>query len=1008
MNTIFFRSTYKKIICFIALLLAVALGTSMFLCLNTLTPAVKQSLNNYLEKSNLMDVKLTSTIGFSKADVAAVSKLDSVSAVMPVKTVNTVLNFNNKQIVLSNGHNATAVLSSVEQENFDNKTPNKNYINRLSLVSGNFPENSNECVVNTDACKIKDIKIGNKITLTGDGENIDNKLRNTTLKIVGTVNVPTCISKSINDETVGSGDLSAYIFVPELNFTTTDYTEIYVKLNGLDNYNYSGKKYFDAVQKFSESASSLGDKRLDRRIEIVSAIAQKQADKDMAELDAYQIRYNKTLSKLKARIAELKSFTEQGGKLLAAKQAQIDNSMTDAQKELLSKQSEYSENYDKYMAELKQYKADKAALEKERKSYEGKDIEINNKINAQKEVVDAVELRLQIADDNVQLCKDVVEGLSNPAKMPDFEEIILNIDSSNYDLEFVQELQRLSEDTSGILPRLTLVQKQSEYSTINNEYKSEAAKLNELKTELEEYNKKTAEFNVREKSLEKQSEELKKKRAKMISDNNFLLDGENTLSDKSLNLEEELAALQVKVASAAQEYSEAKLKYVTYKNQGINKIENLNRSIESNIALSKMANTATWDTSDVRSINGYSQLEETVETVKKVSAVPAYIALILTVALSIAVMYRYAVSQEEVLGKLRLLGHSTKAISFFALQTFIPTQFFAWLLSVMAATYLLPVGVKKILDARFNIPEVTAKAELKYLIISAVAVIGITMIVSVFAVSVLTSGCPRNRIIFRNRVPSKLSAKRKKIIISEAAVFALSMILTVTTLISYSGGRTQKNFIANYDASAELVYPVNYEDETIFYDKNIRSTLFAEKISILTEPEYNIFVLSNSDKFNLFFNTKQRIAKDGVIITEKLSKELGANVGRKISITLPAGAKAVVTVKGITSDTTESSMYMSGEYFENNFCENRLYNCVFLQFTKNNTPQSDIAQELIKSASVNKIVLTQKTLQQLERNRNTANTVLISTCVISVLWTAMNMLSVRVADIEIKRKRKKK
>lgn len=1007
MNTIFFRSIYKKLICFLALLLAAALGTSVFLCLNTLTPAVKQSLNNYLKNSNLMDVKLTSAVGFSSADVSAVSKLDSVNAVMPVKTANVILNSNNKQIVLSNGRSATAVLSSVDAENFENKTPNKNYINRLNLVLGSYPKSSNECVINSDALKIKGIKIGNTITLMGDGENINSKLKSTSLKIVGAVNVPTCISKNFSNETVGSGDLSAYIFVPETLFSTTDYSEIYVKLKGLENYNYSGKKYFDSVQKFSESASSLGASRLDSRIEKVSAIAQKQADKDMAELNTYQAKYSKVLSSLKSQLTELKDYNEHSSELLAAKQAQIDNSMTDSQKELLAKQSEYSENYDKYMAELKQYKADKAALEKEKQSYEGKDVEINDKISAQFEVVEAAELKIQIAEDKVLLCKDVIEGLDDPAKMPDFEVIILNISSSNFDLEFIKQLQQAAEDSTGILARVAMVQKQSEYAAATNECSSAMTTLSTYKSELDAYNKKMSEFKIREQALEKQNKEIKKKRAKMISDNNYLLKGENALSDKSLSLEEELAALQVEVANAAQKYTETKLKYITYKEQGISKIDNMNRSIESNIALSQMANTATWDTSDVRSINGYSQLDETVATVKKVSAVPAYIALILTVALSVAVMYRYAVSQEEILGKLRLLGHSTKSISFFALQAFIPTQFFAWLLSIMAATYLLPTGVKKILDARFNIPEVTAKVELKYLLISAVAVIIVTMVVSVFAVSVLTSACPRNKIIFRNRKPSKLSAKRKKIIISEVVVFALSMILTVNTLASYFSGDTQKNYTANYQASAGLVYPVDYEDETIFYDKNIRSTLFAEKISIHTEPEYNIFVLSNSEKFGQFINTKQRITQNGVIITEKLSKELGAKVGRKISITLPTGSKAVVTVMGITSDTTENSMYMSGEYFENNFCENRLYNCVFLQFTKNGTPDSDIAQELIKSASVNKIVLTQKTLQQLEQNRNTANTVLISTCAVSVLWTVLNMLSVCVADMEIKRKKKK-
>ena len=95
-------------------------------------------------------------------------------------------------------------------------------------------------------------------------------------------------------------------------FVTDNYTELYVRLKGLDDYNYSGNKYFTAIQKFSEEALSLGDDRIEARAQLIEEIAKKEVERDKAEIEAFEATFKKELADSQKKLDEISSLADGG------------------------------------------------------------------------------------------------------------------------------------------------------------------------------------------------------------------------------------------------------------------------------------------------------------------------------------------------------------------------------------------------------------------------------------------------------------------------------------------------------------------------------------------------------------------------------------------------------------------------------------------------------------------------------------------------------------------------
>ena len=186
---------------FISLIFIVALGAAFFAGVRETSSDMIKTLDEYYDETNLMDFRIVSTMGLTTDDLQALENLSNAFIVEENYTYETVIN-----------GDATKFYGLTEN------------INNVTLMSGSYPSNNNECLVLDGSYEIGD-------TITIEDENYPDYLNNNTYTVVGTVRSSMYIYNNLGISTVSDGKLDNVIYIPKDNFNLEYYTEIYLIAN---------------------------------------------------------------------------------------------------------------------------------------------------------------------------------------------------------------------------------------------------------------------------------------------------------------------------------------------------------------------------------------------------------------------------------------------------------------------------------------------------------------------------------------------------------------------------------------------------------------------------------------------------------------------------------------------------------------------------------------------------------------------------------------------------------
>ncbi|MBQ9116022.1 MAG: ABC transporter permease, partial [Clostridia bacterium] len=212
MKTSVFKLTVRSVRSFagryIALALIIFLSVGFFAGLRISTDAMLNTCDAYLREQSFYDYRLISTLGYTKSELKFFTDLPFVKTAEGNKTVDALAVYGG-----SATESAIKILS----------LPGK--LNRPSLVDGRLPENENECVA--DAERFGKNDIGKTVKIT--------EVKNNTLKVkeftvTGIVDSPLYLNLDRGSAMIGSGSLSAFIYVNDSAFSTAIYTDIYITL----------------------------------------------------------------------------------------------------------------------------------------------------------------------------------------------------------------------------------------------------------------------------------------------------------------------------------------------------------------------------------------------------------------------------------------------------------------------------------------------------------------------------------------------------------------------------------------------------------------------------------------------------------------------------------------------------------------------------------------------------------------------------------------------------------
>lgn len=202
---------------------------------------LRASFNKYYEETNLLDIYIQSTIGFSKDDIDFLKEnVDGIDKIEDYYQVD-------EYVYLD----STRIQGRVIYREF-----NEDSIDKLTLVEGTLPTSSTECVMLNPKNSMVNYSVGDIV-----------KINETNYTIVGKVNDPFYISNQPETTTIGNGVLDGVIYFDKSFISDYEVTMIKITFKESNNYSSYDSKYTNFINTKVDEISNLSLSRLEIRKE---------------------------------------------------------------------------------------------------------------------------------------------------------------------------------------------------------------------------------------------------------------------------------------------------------------------------------------------------------------------------------------------------------------------------------------------------------------------------------------------------------------------------------------------------------------------------------------------------------------------------------------------------------------------------------------------------------------------------------------------------------------------
>ena len=328
-----FRSNLNR---FLSLFGIVALGVMMLTGLVSFAPSMRTAGQKYYVQQNVFDLRVLSTLGLSESDLSAIAATEGVSAVMPVKYLDTEGRWSSS---------TDGAVLRVQQLPADPAADTEANMNRLTLLEGRMPETANECVVQVLG-HADPIPLGTVVTLPKDTENI----RRTEYTVVGQVQDPQYFSANQETSTVGDGILDALVFVQDGELTADYYTVCYLKVADAAQYDNYSDEYQTAVDTVADRLDAISKEHcVARRAQLIEDAttqlddAKQTYSEQKAEAERQFAQAEQKLTDAQRELDAAKAQLDTGEAELAAQKAALPDTMQSGAATLVSSEEQVLE-----------------------------------------------------------------------------------------------------------------------------------------------------------------------------------------------------------------------------------------------------------------------------------------------------------------------------------------------------------------------------------------------------------------------------------------------------------------------------------------------------------------------------------------------------------------------------------------------------------------------------------------------------------------------------------------
>lgn len=916
------REMKKTLGRFLAIFAIVALGVGFFAGLKATTPDMKHTADDYYDGYNLFDFRLLSTMGFTTEDVASIRGTEGVLGVMPTYQMDVLTSLGGgEKVVKLHG------LPSYTDGG------NENYINQLRITEGRLPQAANECVVDGNSF-YGGLQLGDTVTLrSGTGDPIDDSLENTQFIVVGKTESPYYVSFERGSSTIGSGSVSFYLYIPQSNFKSEYYTELFLTVDGAKELDTFGSAYSDRIDQVQQKLEDVGDTRAAiRRAELVGD-AQEELDKKKAEFATQKEEALAKLADAKKEIEDGQKQLDDGKKTLAEKEEELANGKRKLQtaKDTLDVQRQSA---------FEQIGLAKGQLE-----------EAENDLASQEAALQAFREKLDEAQKTKVQLEENIRTLIALGRLDEAAALQIELDK--------------------LLPQL----EQQEKS-----YAENLKLLNAGKAELAEQ-KKTAEAAEKE-ALGK----LDDAQAQIDANEKTLLAGE-----------EELAKAKTTLAEKEAELVKGKSTYQSEEKKALAELDDAQQKLDEAQKEIDDIPTPEWYVLDRETNPGYVSYSHDAERIDAIAVVFPVFFFLVAALVCLTTMTRMVEEQRTQIGTLKALGYSKWSIAGKYLIYALTASVIGSVIGCAVGFFLFPTVIFNAYLIMYTMPPLVIMFQPWLAVGTSLAAIFITTLAAFGACFGTLMDVPANLMrpkapklgkrIFLERIrplwkhmsfTAKVTARnlfryKKRFLMTVIGIGGCTaLLLTGFGLKDSISDIVFKQYddVSIYDMSVTLQDETDSEiPKSILENSQVEKALLVHDetgtvMGSSKQMDAHLFIPRDKEELGDFIHMQHRIGgkkvaftDDGAVLTEKLAKQMGLSVGDTFTLKNADGKKVEVKVSGITENYVYHYVYLSPTYYEELFGEAPTFKGVLVDTKEklDEAGEEQLANTLIADESIQSV-----------------------------------------------------
>lgn len=876
------REVFRSPARFLSIFAIVAIGAALFSGIKGTAPDMKYTADQYYDQYRMMDVRVMSTLGLVPEDIAALRSVDGVESVQPGYFVDVTTTVKSTEYVFR-VHSLPAEASTGGQ-----------YLNMPKLVSGRMPTGPGECVIETNRNIPFGLGIGDTMTVSsGKTEDLSNTLATTHYTIVGTVVSPYYLTFQREPSDIGSGRVNLFMMVSADEFRYPVYTEALVSVAGARALNSYSTEYSDLIDKVISRVENLGTERASLRLASIKAEATAKLDAGKAELATQEADYNTQIADGQAQLTEASNKLAAGRATLASERKNYDQAIA---------------GYDTAIAQMStQVAQGESQFSQAQSAYDSAASQLDS---ASSELDSATSQMILVRENANAQIDSLNEQLA---------------DSSLTDEQRSQLQQQLDAETTLVdLADQALGAAGSMDSAINTPMASAKSQLQAAASQL------TAARTQLNQTKAARNQLAATAPAKFAA-------AETEIADGQAAYDTSLAEFETKKAEGAQALRDAREKII--------------RAEDDIASLSE----PTWYVLDRSKVYSYADYASTADRMDAIAALFPVFFFAVAALVCLTTMTRMVDEQRTSIGTYKALGYGSPAIAFKYVS-------YAALASILGGVVGVAVGIRVfpriIFDSwamMYELPQMSETDQWPLLVLTVLVATVLITVTSYAAVRNELTAVPATlmrprapkagKVILLERIPAlwrrlsfsqKVTMRnifryKKRFFMTVIGVAGCAALLVAGLGLSDSIGRIvtrQYGDIFHNDVNVRLVPTISdlAEQSTLRQlaaDPAVKGTLELSQLNATVKgPKSDIAATMitplDGTRFPDFVRLRDRVTQNplrlpdsGVVITEKLAKDLGVGVGDRISAEVGSGTFKKLTVAGITENYLFHYIYLS-------------------------------------------------------------------------------------------------